>query len=98
MQRPRTGASLQPDSTVPGIQGPDGSARPDSRATPAPRTLHGMNCPDERTVLIVRCCSEAPLARVRNLSAKPSRPFYLKEKRKQLVPPPKIICSDDAGY
>ena len=23
-------------------------------------TLHGMNCPDERTVLIARCCSEAP--------------------------------------
>ena len=37
-------------------------------------------------------------ARVRNLSAKPSRPFCLKEKKTQHVPLPKIICSDDAGY
>jgi hypothetical protein len=37
-------------------------------------------------------------ARVQNLSAKPSRPFCLKEKKTQLVPPSKIIWSDDAGY
>ena len=51
----------------------------------------------KRTVLITRCSSEGPLARVRYLSTKPSRPFCLKEKRKQLVPPPKIILSDAAG-
>ena len=92
------GAFLQLGSALSGIQRPDGPAGQDSRATPAPWTLHGMNCPDERTVFIARCCSGAPLATVRNLSAKASRPFYLKEKRKQLVPPPKIMFSDDAGH
>ena len=54
------GAFLQLGSALSGIQRPDGPAGQDSRATPAPWTLHGMNCPDERTVLIARCCSEAP--------------------------------------
>ena len=63
------GTSLQRGSALPGMQRPDGPAGQDSRATPAPWTLHGTNRPDKRTVLISRCCSEAPLARVRNLSA-----------------------------
>ena len=83
------GASLKPGSALPGLQPPDGLAGQDSRVTPAPGALHGMNRPEERTLLIARCCSEAPLPRGRKLSAKPSRPFCLQEKRTQLVPPPR---------
>ena len=65
-------------------------SRAGQQSDAGPVTLHGMNCPGERTVLIARCCSEAPQREYEN-SAKPSRPFCLKEKKIQLVPPPKII-------
>ena len=61
----QTGASLKPGSALPGIQRPDGPAGQDSRAMPAPWTLHGMNRPEERTLLIIRCCSEEETSRKR---------------------------------
>ena len=90
------GASLESSERAAPRAGQQSHAVP--RALPGMDCLPGMTALMKRTVRTARCSSEGPLARVSRLSTRPSRPFCLREERKRLGPPPKIILSDAAGY